>query len=88
MGMTYFICKACGADDLNDNFDIFRYGKFCHNCLGKGINKENYREKKAARASYARRGSSSRRRFARYCPRRSNSHRNVHRLKLRYKLVG
>lgn len=42
MGMTYFTCKACGAEDLNDNFEINRLGMFCHVCLSKGINSDNF----------------------------------------------
>ena len=44
MGMTYCICKQCGKDILLDNFDLYRFGRFCDECRTK-LKEEKQQEK-------------------------------------------
>lgn len=43
MGMTYCRCERCGEDMLLDNFDLFRFGQLCDECLAK-LAKEKQQE--------------------------------------------
>ena len=35
MGMTYCRCERCGEDMILDNFDLYRFGRFCDECRTK-----------------------------------------------------